>query len=60
MAAEAMMNLNPWEYYLPNGSMKPSALRAEGLIDAALALDPSNPLANHLSIHLTEASSTLR
>lgn len=60
MAAEAMMNLNPWEYYLPNGSLRPSASRAETLIHAALKLDPQNPLANHLLIHIAEASGTFR
>ena len=54
------MNLNPWDYYLPNGSMKATAQTAERLIRAALALDAQSPLANHLLIHISEASSTLR
>ena len=57
-AAEALMNLHPWEYYLPNGTMKGSAVLAESLANAALVLDADNPLANHLIIHLSEASSS--
>ena len=59
-AAEALMNLHPWDYYLPNGSMKETAIHAESLANAALALDADNPLANHLIIHLSEASSSDR
>ena len=60
MAGEALMNLHPWEYYHKNGEMKDSAQAAEQLIMKALDLDPDNPLANHLLIHVSEASSPLR
>lgn len=58
IAGEALMNLHPWEYYLPDGSMKPTAVEAERLILAALKLNVNHPLANHLHIHISEASST--
>ena len=53
------MNLHPWEYYHKNGEMKASAQAAERLVMQALDLDPDNPLANHLLIHISEASSPL-
>lgn len=59
MAAEALLNLFPWEYY-QGGQLKPQAKEAERLVLAALHLDPDNPLANHLLIHISEASSPLR
>jgi hypothetical protein len=52
------MNLHPWEYYMADGSMKETAMESERLILAALKLDINNPLANHLLIHISEASST--
>ena len=60
MAAEALMNLNPWDYYLSSGKMKDSSQEAEQLILQALDIDPFNPLGNHLLIHISEASSPLR
>lgn len=60
MAAEALMNLNPWDYYLSSGKMKDSSREAEQLILQALEIDPFNALGNHLLIHISEASSPLR
>lgn len=59
MAAEALMNLHPWEYYTRSGVPKETSKEAEQLIRAALNLEPDNPLANHLLIHISEASSPL-
>jgi Tfp pilus assembly protein PilF len=40
--------------------MRPSAAKAEALIDEALAIDPTHPLAIHLYIHIAEASDPRR
>ena len=48
------MNLHQWDYYTEEGTLRPDAARAEGLIDATLALAPSHALAHHLRIHIAE------
>ena len=40
--------------------LKESATSAEELINRALAVDPRNPLALHLHIHIAEAASPQR
>eukprot|EP00878_Enallax_costatus_P014401 GHUV01015061.1.p1 GENE.GHUV01015061.1~~GHUV01015061.1.p1 ORF type:complete len:401 (+),score=88.02 GHUV01015061.1:159-1361(+) len=59
LAAEAFMNLSPWDYYNQDGSLKPTAATAEQLIRKALAINPKHPHALHLHIHLAEAGSPL-
>lgn len=59
IAAEAFMNLSPWDYYNKDGSLIPSAATAEQLIHKALAINPRHPHALHLHIHLAEAGSPL-
>ena len=41
-------------------TLKGSAMKAEELINQALAIDPANPLALHLHIHIAEAASPQR
>mmetsp|Transcript_9819 Transcript_9819/g.29541 ORF Transcript_9819/g.29541 Transcript_9819/m.29541 type:complete len:672 (+) Transcript_9819:193-2208(+) len=60
IAAEAHMNLSPWDYYEANGTLRATAAVAEKLIEEALALDQWHPLAIHLLIHVSEESSPLR
>ncbi|EIE23263.1 hypothetical protein COCSUDRAFT_47568 [Coccomyxa subellipsoidea C-169] len=60
MAAEAFMNLSPWDYYNKDKSLKETATIAEELINQAIALEPMNALALHLHIHIAEASSPQR
>ncbi|BDA50251.1 hypothetical protein COCOBI_15-3800 [Coccomyxa sp. Obi] len=60
MAAEAFMNLSPWDYYTADKTLKETASAAEELINQALAIDPTNALALHLHIHIAEASSPQR
>jgi hypothetical protein len=55
LAAEAYMNLSPWDYYNTTGQLRPSAAAAEQLLLSALALNPSHTHALHLHIHITEA-----
>jgi hypothetical protein len=56
LAAEALMNLSPWEYYDPsNGQLKATAARAEQVVLQALSVSPSHPLALHLHVHIAEA-----
>lgn len=43
-----------------DGVLRPTAMEAERLIEQALGLNPRHPLAIHLYIHLSEASSPLR
>ena len=50
------MNLHQWDYYTAEGMLLPDAARAEGLIDAVLALAPAHGLAHHLRIHIAEPS----
>ena len=40
--------------------LRESASQAEELINSALAVDPKNPLALHLHIHIAEASTPQR
>ena len=55
LAASAYLDLTPWDYYTPDGELRPAAATAEALIHKVLGLEPTNPLALHLHIHLAEA-----
>lgn len=55
LAAEAYMNLSPWDYYNATGQLRPTAATAEQLLMKALAINPSHTHALHLHIHLSEA-----
>lgn len=57
LAAEAFMNLSPWDYYNQDGSMRPTAATAEQLLRTALAINPKHTHALHLHIHIAEAGS---
>jgi tetratricopeptide (TPR) repeat protein len=56
LTAQALMQLNPWRLWSLQG--QPGSETAEVLedLEAALAIDASHPLANHLYIHASEAS----
>ncbi|WIA40430.1 hypothetical protein OEZ86_013787 [Tetradesmus obliquus] len=54
-AAEAYMNLTPWDYYAEDGSLRPTAATAEALLLQALKLQPHHLHALHLHIHIAEA-----
>lgn len=57
LAAEAAMNVHPWNYWAPdNVTPLPWAKRSIDLVEKVLARNPAQPQAQHLYIHLTEAS----
>lgn len=55
--AESVMNLHPWDFYDGRGGA-PREWTPElvSLLEKVIAIDPGNPLANHLYLHATEAS----
>ena len=57
LAAEAIMDTQPWDYWEPGGRVaKGNAAAALARTEAVLARNPDHVLAIHLHIHLTEAS----
>jgi len=54
--AEAMMDLQPWDYWAKDGSPKGSTTAIIALLDHVLTINPNHPGANHLYIHMVEAS----
>lgn len=56
LAAEALMDLQPWDLWTRRGAPKGRVNEVLALLERALAIDPRNPLACHLYIHATEAS----
>jgi tetratricopeptide (TPR) repeat protein len=58
-AGTAAMEVSPWEYWQADGQTPlPWAARAIKLIETVLARNPDQPQAQHLYIHVTEASTT--
>jgi len=55
--AEAYMNTTRWDYWNLDGSAKPGTAEAQAALEAAMASEHDHPGANHLYIHLMEASS---
>ncbi len=58
LAAEAMMDVRPWDQWTPDGEPQPGTEDIAAVIGDVLKRSPLQPLANHLAIHLWEASST--
>jgi tetratricopeptide (TPR) repeat protein len=56
LAAEALMDLHPWDLWEKDGKPKPWTDEILALLGKALALDPQHPGANHFYIHAVEAS----
>ena len=57
LAAEAMMNTQPWDYWTAGGrAAKGRAPLAIALVEKVLARAPDHPQATHLYVHLIEAS----
>jgi tetratricopeptide (TPR) repeat protein len=57
LAAEAMMNTQPWDYWADGGrTAKGRAPAAIALVEKVLARTPDHPQATHLYVHLLEAS----
>jgi tetratricopeptide (TPR) repeat protein len=58
LAAEALMNLHPYDWWTPDGRPRPWTPEIVAQIDHALALAPDHPGANHYQVHLFESSRT--
>jgi tetratricopeptide (TPR) repeat protein len=54
--AEALMDLNPWKLWNPDGSAAPHTDEIVSTLQAVLKKDPLHIGANHLLIHATESS----
>lgn len=54
--ADALMNLNPWDYWGRDGEARPWTPQIVALLERVLARVPEHPGANHFYIHAMEAS----
>lgn len=54
--AESMMDLRPWDLWLPNGKPQPGTLEIVATLERVIQFSPNHPLANHLYVHAVEAS----
>jgi tetratricopeptide (TPR) repeat protein len=56
LAADALMNVQPWDYWMADGRPKGAAADIVSLLEGALAKAPDHPGACHFYIHAVEAS----
>lgn len=56
LAAEALMDVNPWKLWHKDGSPAPGTADLVMLLEKVLAAAPDHPGANHYYIHAIEAS----
>ena len=56
LCAEAMMDLRPWNYWQPDGSAHPGVEETIAMLEGVIAKNPQHIGANHLLIHLYEAT----
>lgn len=56
LAADALMNLSPWFYWLPDDTPRPQTPELLALLEAVIARLPDHPGACHLYIHAVEAA----
>ncbi len=56
LAAEALLNLHPYDWWQPDGRPQPWTPEIERLLQRAMALQPRHPGAHHYWIHLQESS----
>jgi hypothetical protein len=56
LAAEALMDLHPWDLWERSGAAKPWTQEILTLLERALSLEERHPGANHFMIHAVEAS----
>ncbi|WNM63754.1 tetratricopeptide repeat protein [Candidatus Nitrospira neomarina] len=57
LLAEALMDLHPWDFWSRGGEPKPWTPEIVSTLESVLDQSASHPLANHLYIHIMEASS---
>ena len=55
---DAIMNTMPWDYYEKNGDPKPGTKTGIAELESIMQRWPQHPGANHLYIHIVEASSS--
>ncbi len=55
LAAEAVLNLHPYDWWTNDGDARPWTREAQALLARALAIAPDHPGANHYWIHLMES-----
>jgi tetratricopeptide (TPR) repeat protein len=56
--AEALMNMNPWKLWTPQGEPAAGTASIVSTLEFVLARDPKHAGANHFYIHAVEASKT--
>ncbi|MDP2007570.1 MAG: hypothetical protein Q8K45_18005 [Rubrivivax sp.] len=56
LAAESLLNLHPYDWWLPDGRPQSWTPAIEALLQRAMQLQPRHPGAHHYWIHLQEAS----
>ncbi len=56
LLAEALMDLHPWDFWSRGGEPKPWTPEIVSRLETVLDQSASHPLANHLYIHIMEAS----
>jgi len=54
MYAEALMDLRPWGYWMPDGRPYPGTSEAVSTLESVLQRSPRHPGANHYYIHVME------
>ncbi|MBL6905512.1 tetratricopeptide repeat protein [Gammaproteobacteria bacterium] len=57
MFGESYMNTTRWDYWEADGAAKPGTAEAQAAFESAMRSEHDHPGANHLYIHLMEASS---
>lgn len=57
LTSEALMDLHPWDYWLRDGKPQPWTPEILSLMEMVMKRSPRHPGANHLYIHINEASS---
>jgi tetratricopeptide (TPR) repeat protein len=56
--ADAVMNTMTWDYWRPDGTLKPEAAPILTALEGVMMRHPDHPGAHHYHIHLMEGSST--
>lgn len=56
LAAEALMDVRPWQLWSRDGKPAPETLTIVSMLETVLARSPDHPGANHYYIHAIEAS----
>lgn len=60
LAAEALMDLSPWNYWEKDGSARPATPGILSRLEGVITRDPNHPGACHLYIHAVEATQPAR